>query len=65
MGMPQREGRPKLDLSPDTTPNTAGWGDHFDDPMNDRNKPVPVRKGPADENGWVHEAFDTNQDKEV
>jgi hypothetical protein len=65
MGLPQREGRPVLDISPDATPVTAGWDEHFNDPMNDRNKPVPIRKGNADPNGWVHELFDVNQDDNV
>ena len=61
----QREGRPALDLTPDATPSTAGWDERYDDPANDRNKPVPERKGAAEPNGWVNDAFDTNQTDEV
>ena len=53
MALPQREGRPALDISPDETPSTAGWCEEFNDPMNPLNKPVPVRSGQADVNGWT------------
>lgn len=36
-----------------------------DSPGNDLNKPVPLRKGGPDENGWMHEAYDVNQTEEV
>ena len=65
MSLIQREGRPALDLVPDSTPVTAGWDEEYNDPMNDRNKPVPLRKGNEPANGWTKELFDTNQDDSV
>lgn len=65
MALPQREGRPALDLAPDKTPNTASWETQYNEPMNELNAPVTVRKGPADPNGWVNEAYDVNQEKEL
>jgi hypothetical protein len=54
MGLPQREGRPSLDLSPDATPETASWDEQFPLPANKLNNPVP--KGEVYEpfhNGWA------------
>lgn len=65
MPLPQRDGRPSLDLTPDATPKTASWVTQYNDPMNDRNAPVKEREGPADPNGWTKEMYDTNQDKDV
>lgn len=66
MALIQREGRPKLDLTPDATPSTAGWAEHYDNkPMNPLNEAVPERKGKPDINGWQHEAYDVNQVDEV
>lgn len=65
MALPQREGRPGLDISPEATPDTAGWTEKFNSPGNDLNKPVPQRKGGPEPNGWTKELFDTNQDDEV
>ena len=63
MSLPQREGRPALDLSPDETPNTAGWNERYDDPANPLNEPVPIRKGPAEVNGWQVVANDVVPEK--
>lgn len=52
MALPQREGRPALDISPDATPTTAGWAEKYPDPMNPCNEAVPVRKGAPAVNGW-------------
>jgi hypothetical protein len=65
MALPQREGAASLDIAPDATPVTAGWDESYNDPMNDRNKPVPLRKGGPAPNGWVDELYDTNQDDSV
>jgi hypothetical protein len=65
MSLPQREGAAALDLTPDATPVTSSWDEIYNDPMNDRNKPVPDRKGPPAKNGWVDELFDTNQTDSV
>jgi len=55
--LPQREGRPSLDISPeDSIPDTAGWAEKFTDPMNPLNKAVPERKEAPEPNGWVHES---------
>jgi hypothetical protein len=57
MSLPQREGRPELDLSPDSTPNTASWDEDYGNTgMNPLNKPVKVRKGGPAENGWMEES---------
>ncbi len=60
MGLPQREGRPKLDISPeDSIPYTSSWTDDYDDVgMNPLNEPVPVRKGAPSVNGWQEVASD-------
>lgn len=67
MGLPQREGRPSLDISPeDSIPNHAGWDEHYGNVgMNDLNHPVPVRKGPAPDNGWTKELYDTVQTEDI
>lgn len=65
MGLPQREGRPSLDLEPSETPNTASWVTQHNDPMNACNEPVPVRKKPEPNDGWQKEMYDVNQDKEL
>lgn len=67
MGMPQREGRPKLDLTPDSTPETASWAEQYNESGNVNNQPVPLRKKPAPHDGWDprFEAYDTNQDKDI
>lgn len=66
MALPQREGRPALDISPDKTPNTASWDEHYDNVgANPCNHPVEERKGGPETNGWMWEAYDTNQDEEV
>lgn len=52
MSLPQREGRPALELKPSETPDTAGWVTQHNDPTNPLNKPVSERKGPAEVNGW-------------
>ncbi len=58
MSLPQREGRPSLDLSPDATPSNAGWDEHYDNKgANPLNHPVPERKGKPEINGWQNEAF--------
>jgi len=59
MGLPQRENRPSLDISPEASiPETAGWQDDYGDVgMNPLNHPVPVRKGSAAANGWTQEPF--------
>ena len=61
MGLPQRENRPSLDISPESSiPETAGWQDDYDDKgMNELNWPVPIRKGKAPNNGWGAEPFST------
>lgn len=54
MSLPQREGRPKLDLSPDATPDTASWDEKYEKPANSLNNPVP--KGTVKHpfhNGWA------------
>lgn len=59
MSLPQREGRPALDLSPDSTPDTASWDEDYGDVgMNPLNEPVPVRKGKEPPNGWMTVASD-------
>lgn len=66
MGLPQREGRPSLDISPDATPQTAGWDEHYDNKgANKLNHPVPERKGGPDPDGWGHEAYDVEHVKDV
>ncbi len=65
MALIQRQGRPALDITPDTTPKTASWGEHFDEPMNPLNAARPERKGKPEVNGWTKEAYDTNQVFEV
>lgn len=52
MSLPQREGRPKLDISPEKTPNTASWVTQYNEPMNECNEPVAERKGAPEPNGW-------------
>lgn len=60
MGLPQREGRPALSISPeDSIPDTASWDEDYGDVgMNPLNEPVPERKGKPDINGWLHVASD-------
>jgi hypothetical protein len=65
MALPQREGRPTLDLTPDKTPNTASWDEKYITSMNECNDPVPERKGKPEPNGWTKEMYDVNQDKEL
>jgi hypothetical protein len=67
MALPQREGRPTLNINPEaSTPNTASWDEHYDNVgANELNHPVPERKGGPDANGWLHEAYDTVQEDEV
>lgn len=61
MSLPQREGRPALDLSPEATPDTASWDDDYGNlPYNPLNGPVPQRKGKPALNGWMEVAVDTN-----
>lgn len=60
----QREGRPDLDLTPDETPNTAGWAEKYIVGANPLNAPVPERKGPPDINGWQHEIFTSTAGEE-
>ncbi len=58
MSLPQREGRPSLDLTPDKTPNTASWDeDYGNKPMNNLNEAVKVRKGAPAINGWQEEPY--------
>lgn len=70
MGMPQRENRPKLDLTPEDAdyyqkrPELQAES-YYNDPMNDLNAPVPVRKGQAEPNGWTKEAYDINHVDDV
>lgn len=57
----------RTDVLPEGKPyRNPGKSDQesFNDPMNDLNAPVPLRKGPAEDNGWVNEFYDTNQDVE-
>ena len=66
MALPQREGRPALDIAPDATPDAASWDERYDNlGVNPLNHPVKVRKGPAEVNGWMKELYDTNQTEEV
>jgi len=55
MGLPQREGRPSLDLSPDANPSSGKQ--EFNSPMNELNGPVPERKGKPAPNGWQVEPY--------
>lgn len=44
---------PASDLSPEETPNTASWDEHYGNVgMNELNHPVPERKGNPAVNGW-------------
>lgn len=67
MSLPQREGRPKLDILPeDSLPSTAGWAPHYDNlGANDLNNPVDKREGSPKPNGWQDEFYDVNQSKDV
>jgi len=66
MSLIQREGRPALDLTPDATPSTAGWDEHYGNkPMNPLNEAVPERKGKEPVNGWMTERYDTTQTEEL
>jgi len=59
MGLPQREGRPALNISPEATPDTASWAEDYDNVgMNPLNKPVELRKGKEPVNGWLTVAAD-------
>lgn len=40
-------------------------GESFDEPGNERNAPVPLRKGPPAANGWEKELYDVNIDVDV
>lgn len=40
MALPQREGRPSLDIAPDATPKTAGWAESFNEAANKLNNPT-------------------------
>ena len=62
MGLPQREGRPALNITPeDSIPDTASWCEEFDNVgMNPLNHPVELRKGAPAENGWMEVAADVN-----
>jgi hypothetical protein len=63
---PGTDNGPHRDVSPAATPkHTKPTQESFNDPMNDCNKPVPLRKGGPDENGWMHEAYDVNHDEEI
>lgn len=55
MGMPQRDGRPSLDISPADTPDTATWAEKYETSANELNHPVPQRKGGPAPNGWTVE----------
>lgn len=66
MGLPQREGRPALSIAPeDSLPDTASWETQYNDPMNDLNAPVPLRKGKEPVNGWTKEAYNVEHTKKV
>ncbi len=63
---PGVENGPHRDVSPAATPSVTKYGQtSHDDPGNDLNKPVALRKGGPDANGWEHEAYDVNQDHEI
>lgn len=65
MSLPQREGRPALNISPEETPNTASWAEHYDNVgMNPLNKPVEVHKGEFPPNGWMTVAADIYTDSD-
>lgn len=65
MGLPQREGRPSLDISPDATPDTASWDEDYGDVgMNPLNEPVKARKGKPAVNGWMTIASDIMSEAE-
>jgi hypothetical protein len=54
MSLIQREGRPKLDLTPDETPDTAAWDEHYGNVgMNPMNNPSPIHTGDWPVNGWT------------
>jgi hypothetical protein len=53
MPLPQREGRPVLDIAPEATPDTAAWDEKFILPANPMNNPVPIHKGLWPVNGWT------------
>jgi hypothetical protein len=57
MALPQREGRPALDISPDATPDSAAWAESYNTPANELNKPVPVRQGGPEANGWTKDTW--------
>ena len=65
MSLPQREGRPALDLAPDSTPSNAGWIEKYVTSSNECNDPVPERKKPEPPNGWTKEAYDVIHEKEL
>lgn len=53
MGLPQREGRPSLDIRPEANPG-ASWDEHYGNVgANKLNHPVPVGSVQAPyHNGW-------------
>lgn len=54
------------DISPEKWSNKKKErGESFDEPMNELNAPVPLRKGPPAENGWEIEVFDVNVDVDI
>lgn len=61
MGLPQRDGRPKLDLAPEANPS-VDWPERYNDPANELNKPVPLRKGGPAANGWEVEPYEALPD---
>jgi hypothetical protein len=66
MSLIQREGRPALDISPSKTPDTASWDETYDNKgMNPLNNPVPDRKGKPPVNGWLVEAYDSEQTDDI
>ncbi len=61
--LPQRDGRPALDLTPEPTPGQT-WDEVFTDPANPLNAPVPLGRVRAPfHNGWSEagvEEYPTN-----
>lgn len=67
MGLPQREGRPALDIAPGGFDQLGGSWDETFTAGNPLNEPVPVRKGSAAVNGWTiepHAVYPTGEDPE-
>lgn len=65
MGLPQREGRPSLDLSPDATPDTASWDEDYGNVgMNPLNHPVKQDRSKYPVNGWLTIASDITSEAE-